>query len=80
MILMRGKDIAQVISLPRSKIIRGKRHIKNRFSGYFMQMRTEWLFQGPNTHRYVNSWSGGGLSAKPGRKVHLLYALQSPGR
>ena len=34
---------------------------KNRFIGNFMQMSREWWFQGQNTHRYVNSWSGGSL-------------------
>ena len=41
--------MAQVMPLPRIKIIRGKRHKKIRFIGNFMQMRTEWLFQGPKT-------------------------------
>ena len=41
---------AQLMSLPRIKIIRDMRHIKNRFIGNFMQMRTEWLFQNTNTH------------------------------
>ena len=64
MILLRGKDITWAIAPHQNHI--GPRHIINRFIGNFMQMRTEWLFQGQNTHRYVNSWSGGGLSAKPG--------------
>ena len=43
--------MAQVTLLPLRKFIRGKRHIKNTFIGNFMQMRTEWLFEAPNSLR-----------------------------
>ena len=37
------------INEPGPSVIRAKRHIINRFIGNFMPMRTEWLFQGPNS-------------------------------
>ena len=68
MILMRGKDITRAMKI---ESVLGTEIAQTTASAiwvhwYFYANENEWLFQGPNTHRYVNSWSGGGLSAKPG--------------
>ena len=57
MSFMRGVDITQAIGRVGLKVEPVMRHIIISLIGIFMQMRTEWMFQGPNTSR---PWCGVG--------------------